>query len=111
MLKKSLGTVALAIFGVAIAHGLADIGNLKKAMAAAQARTAFMPAIAPSGVGSNEYYKSDEDFLQAVGAAMRTEYRAIVDAGLLLQIDDPFLCDVLVDPRIAPKERRRLAAV
>jgi 5-methyltetrahydropteroyltriglutamate--homocysteine methyltransferase len=88
-----------------------DIGNLKKAMAAAQARTAFMPAIAPSGVGSNEYYKSDEDFLHAVGTAMRTEYRAIVDAGLLLQIDDPFLCDVLVDPRIAPKERRRLAAL
>ena len=40
---------------------------------------------------------------------MRTEYRAIVDAGLLLQIDDPFLCDVLVDPRLEPKERRRLA--
>jgi 5-methyltetrahydropteroyltriglutamate--homocysteine methyltransferase len=42
---------------------------------------------------------------------MRTEYQAIVDAGLFLQIDDPFLCDVLVDPRLEPKERRRLAAL
>jgi len=88
-----------------------DIDNLKAAMAAAKVSTAFMPAIAPSGVGSNEYYRSDEEYLHAVGAAMRTEYRAIVDAGLTLQIDDPFLCDVLVDPRIEPRERRRLAAL
>jgi 5-methyltetrahydropteroyltriglutamate--homocysteine methyltransferase len=86
-----------------------DIDNLKKAMVAAKVKEAFMPAIAPSGVGSNEYYKSDEEYLHAVGAAMATEYRAIIEAGLLLQIDDPFLCDVLVDPRLEPKERRRLA--
>jgi 5-methyltetrahydropteroyltriglutamate--homocysteine methyltransferase len=86
-----------------------DIDNLKKAMVAAKVKEAFMPAIAPSGVGSNEYYKSDEEYLQAVGAAMATEYRAIIEAGLLLQIDDPFLCDVLVDPRLEPKARRRLA--
>jgi 5-methyltetrahydropteroyltriglutamate--homocysteine methyltransferase len=88
-----------------------DIDNLKAAMAAAKAKWAFMPAIAPTGIGSNAYYKSDEEYLHAVGAAMRTEYQAIVDAGLLLQIDDPFLCDVLVDPRLEPKERRRLAAL
>ncbi|HWM42604.1 MAG TPA: cobalamin-independent methionine synthase II family protein [Burkholderiales bacterium] len=86
-----------------------DIDNLKNALAASKVKTAFMPAIAPTGVGSNGYYKSDEEYLHAVGAALRTEYRAIVDAGLLLQIDDPFLCDVLVDPRIEPRERRRLA--
>jgi 5-methyltetrahydropteroyltriglutamate--homocysteine methyltransferase len=86
-----------------------DIDNLKAAMSAASARSAFMPAIAPTGVGSNAYYKSDEEYLHAVGTAMRTEYQAIVDAGLLLQVDDPFLCDVLVDPRLEPKERRRLA--
>jgi 5-methyltetrahydropteroyltriglutamate--homocysteine methyltransferase len=86
-----------------------DIDNLKKAMVAAKVKEAFMPAIAPSGVGSNEYYKSDEEYLQAVAAAMATEYRAIIEAGLLLQIDDPFLCDVLVDPRLEPKARRRLA--
>jgi 5-methyltetrahydropteroyltriglutamate--homocysteine methyltransferase len=88
-----------------------DIDNLKAAMAAAKAKWAFMPAIAPTGIGSNAYYKSDEEYLHAVGAAMRTEYQAIVDAGLFLQIDDPFLCDVLVDPRLEPKERRRLAAL
>ena len=88
-----------------------DIDNLKAAMTAASARSAFIPAIAPTGIGSNAYYKSDEEYLHAVGAAMRTEYQAIVDAGLLLQIDDPFLCDVLVDPRLEPRERRRLAAL
>jgi 5-methyltetrahydropteroyltriglutamate--homocysteine methyltransferase len=84
-----------------------DIDNLK----AAKPRAAFMPAIAPTGIASNAYYKSDEEYLHAVGAAMRTEYKAIADAGLYLQIDDPFLCDVLVDPRLEPKERRRLAAL
>jgi 5-methyltetrahydropteroyltriglutamate--homocysteine methyltransferase len=88
-----------------------DIENLKAAMTAAKASSAFMPAIAPTGIGSNAYYKSDEEYLHAAGAAMRTEYQAIVDAGLLLQIDDPFLCDVLVDPRLEPRERRRLAAL
>ena len=39
-----------------------------------------MPAVAPSGVGNNEYYRSDEEYLQAVGDALRTEYQAIVDA-------------------------------
>jgi 5-methyltetrahydropteroyltriglutamate--homocysteine methyltransferase len=88
-----------------------DIDNLKAAMAASKAKSAFMPAIAPTGIGSNAYYKSDEEYLHAVGAAMRVEYQAIVDAGLFLQIDDPFLCDVLVDPRLEPRERRRLAAL
>jgi 5-methyltetrahydropteroyltriglutamate--homocysteine methyltransferase len=42
---------------------------------------------------------------------MRTEYQAIVDAGLFLQIDDPFLCDVLVDPRLEARKRRNAAAL
>jgi 5-methyltetrahydropteroyltriglutamate--homocysteine methyltransferase len=88
-----------------------DIANLKAAASAVKASAAFMPAIAPSGVGSNEYYKREEEYLHAVGAAMRTEYQAIVDAGLILQIDDPFLCDVLVDPRIDAKERKKLAGL
>lgn len=88
-----------------------DIDNLRAAMTAAKASSAFVPAIAPAGIGSNAYYKSDEEYLHAVGAAMRIEYAAIVDAGLFLQIDDPFLCDVLVDPRLEPRERRRLAAL
>jgi 5-methyltetrahydropteroyltriglutamate--homocysteine methyltransferase len=52
---------------------------------------AFMPVVAPSSVlpdRKDEYYKGEEDWLEAVTAAMRTEYRMIIDAGFLLQIDD-----------------------
>jgi 5-methyltetrahydropteroyltriglutamate--homocysteine methyltransferase len=88
-----------------------DIDNLKSAMAASGARTAFMPSVAPSGAGSNEYYKSDEEFFFAVAAAMRTEYKAIVDAGLYLQIDDPFMTDNFSDPALDDKQRRRFAEI
>ncbi len=66
-----------------------DIDNLKAALEGMNPEEAFMPAVAPSGVGTNEYYPTDEEYLHAVGEAMRTEYQAIVDAGLILQIDDP----------------------
>ena len=56
---------------------------------------AFMPAVAPSGVGKNEYYGSEEEYLAAVGEAMREEYLAIVDAGFMLQIDDPWLTEFI----------------
>jgi len=83
-----------------------DIANLKAAMKASGARTAFMPSVAPSGVGGNEHYKSDEEFFAAVAAALHDEYKAIVDAGLLLQVDDPFLTDRFVDPELDDKQRR-----
>jgi 5-methyltetrahydropteroyltriglutamate--homocysteine methyltransferase len=86
-----------------------DIDNLKAAMAAVGAKSAFMPAIAPSGVGLNDYYKNDEEYFHAVGAALRTEYQAIVDAGLMLQVDDPFLCDMLIDPDLDAKQKRKTA--
>jgi 5-methyltetrahydropteroyltriglutamate--homocysteine methyltransferase len=57
---------------------------------------AFLPANTPGTIEhwmANEYYKSDEAFLFAIAEAMRTEYKAIVDAGFLLQIDDPDLPD------------------
>lgn len=77
-----------------------DIENLRFAAAQANHRAVFMPSVAPSGVGSNEYYRSDEEFFHAVGAALRTEYQAIVDAGFLLQIDDPFLSENFSDPAL-----------
>jgi 5-methyltetrahydropteroyltriglutamate--homocysteine methyltransferase len=86
-----------------------DIENLKAAVKAAGAKSAFMPAIAPSGVGLNEYYKDREQYFHAVGAALRTEYKAIVDAGLMLQVDDPFLCDILVDPSLDAKQKKDTA--
>src|SRR5262245_4872525 len=86
-----------------------DIDNLKAALAGVSVGDAFMPAVAPSGVGGNEYYKNEERYLIAVAEAMRTEYRAIVDAGFLLQIDDPFLTDLPADPTVTGAKRRRRA--
>jgi 5-methyltetrahydropteroyltriglutamate--homocysteine methyltransferase len=71
-----------------------DIANLKAALKSVDASEAFMPSICPSNVEQffrNRYYKTDEEYLFAIADAMREEYRAIVDAGLLLQIDDPYL--------------------
>jgi 5-methyltetrahydropteroyltriglutamate--homocysteine methyltransferase len=66
-----------------------DIENLKHAMAAAGADEGFLPAASPIPFMRNEHYSSEEDFFVAYGEAMRVEYKAILDAGLLLQIDDP----------------------
>jgi 5-methyltetrahydropteroyltriglutamate--homocysteine methyltransferase len=72
----------------------ADLEALKLALKGVNAVEAFVPAIAPSNVETttpNEYYKTAEEYVFAIAAAMREEYKAIVDAGFLLQIDDPFL--------------------
>jgi 5-methyltetrahydropteroyltriglutamate--homocysteine methyltransferase len=72
----------------------ADIENLRAALGDARAEDAFIPAIAPSNVEgrhANRHYKTAEEYVFAIADAMREEYRAIVDAGFLLQIDDPRL--------------------
>ncbi len=84
-----------------------DIANLKAAADETESAEAFMPAVAPSGVGGNEYYGSEEEYLFAVAEAMNTEYRAIVDAGLILQIDDPWLTVVHSDSSLSAAELRR----
>jgi 5-methyltetrahydropteroyltriglutamate--homocysteine methyltransferase len=71
-----------------------DLDALKAALATAGATEAFVPAIAPSNIETttpNEYYPTAEAYVFAIAEAMREEYKAIVDAGFLLQIDDPFL--------------------
>ncbi len=71
-----------------------DLEILKTAMKGVKATEAFVPAIAPSNVETttpNEYYPTPEAYVFAIAEAMREEYKAIVDAGFLLQIDDPFL--------------------
>ena len=71
-----------------------DIDNLKAALDGARPAEVFMPAISPSNVEDwqkNAYYKTQEEFLFAIADAMHEEYRAIVDAGFLVQIDDPRL--------------------
>ncbi len=66
-----------------------DIANLKNAMAAAGAEEGFLPATSPLPAMRNDYYATEEEFFLAYGEALREEYKAILDAGLLLQIDDP----------------------
>ena len=68
-----------------------DLDNFKAALAKANVTEGFLPVAAPASVipdKKNEYYKSDEDLLHAIADAMRTEYRMIVDAGFILQVDD-----------------------
>ena len=86
-----------------------DIENLKAAAAGVRTHAVFMPAVAPSGVGINGYYRTEEEFFHAVGAALHTEYKAIVDAGFLLQVDDPFLTDIFSDPALDAGARRKRA--
>jgi 5-methyltetrahydropteroyltriglutamate--homocysteine methyltransferase len=87
-----------------------DIENLKSALTGVKTEDVFMPAVAPSGVGTNEYYRSEEEYLQALGDALRTEYRAIIDAGFTLQIDDPWLTEVhSQDPSLSFAARRKMA--
>ncbi|MBV9580507.1 MAG: cobalamin-independent methionine synthase II family protein [Chloroflexi bacterium] len=70
----------------------ADIDNLKAARSGANVQELCMTALAPPIMTyflKNEYYPSDRDFLFAIASAMNAEYRAIVDSGILLQLDEP----------------------
>ncbi|HET6319130.1 MAG TPA: cobalamin-independent methionine synthase II family protein [Chloroflexota bacterium] len=88
-----------------------DIENLNSALAQVDVQEAFMPATIPLVIGDNQYYSSEDDLREAVTEAMREEYRAILDAGLVLQIDDPGLIEILnEDPARPIEERRRRAA-
>jgi 5-methyltetrahydropteroyltriglutamate--homocysteine methyltransferase len=71
-----------------------DVDNLKAALAEVACEEAFMPAVSPTNLAnwnSNEHYKTDEEFRSALAEALHDEYQAIVDADLILQIDDPQL--------------------
>jgi 5-methyltetrahydropteroyltriglutamate--homocysteine methyltransferase len=90
-----------------------DIDNVKAAADAAGVSHdhVFLPATAPSGVGTNEYYKTDEEYFHALAAELNHEYRAIVDSGILVQIDDPFLTDIFVEPGLDGRQRARRAEI
>jgi 5-methyltetrahydropteroyltriglutamate--homocysteine methyltransferase len=70
-----------------------DIRNLQEALAGSGVREAFMTAVSPATLQilPNAHYANQEDYTWALADAVREEYRAIVDAGFLLQIDDPTL--------------------
>jgi 5-methyltetrahydropteroyltriglutamate--homocysteine methyltransferase len=73
----------------------ADIANLKTAMAAAGVEEGFMCSIGPGSFARGEdlHHKTEEEFVFAAAEAMREEYKAIVHAGLLLQLDDPAIAE------------------
>ena len=90
-----------------------DIANVKAAAKAAGVpdNRVFLPATAPSGVGINEYYKTDEEYFHALAAELNKEYRAIVAAGLLVQVDDPFLPDIFFEPGLDDAQKKRRAQI
>jgi 5-methyltetrahydropteroyltriglutamate--homocysteine methyltransferase len=68
-----------------------DIDNFKSALKTVKVEESFLPVAAPASVipdRKNEYYKSEEELQAAIAAAMHTEYKMIIDAGLLVQLDD-----------------------
>jgi len=94
--KEGVATTTDAICVAPIAYtGQAelqrDIDNFKAALKTVKVEEAFLPVAAPASVipdRKNEHYKNDEELQAAIAQAMRTEYKMILDAGLLLQLDD-----------------------
>ena len=95
----------------------ADIDMLKAAMAGVDgASEAFMCVLAPGWLEHwmyNEYYRTDEEYLFAIADAMKHEYKAIVDAGFILQLDDPGLPDTydMIVPTPSIEDYRKFAEV
>ena len=96
-------------------HVQTDIENLKASLAGTRAEEAFIPAISPTSVEDwqrNAYYKTEEEYLAAIADAMHEEYKAIVDAGFLVQIDDPHLATHYVSrPELTVADVQRWAEV
>jgi 5-methyltetrahydropteroyltriglutamate--homocysteine methyltransferase len=92
-----------------------DLDNFKAALEGISVAGAFLPANTPGTIEHwmlNEHYKSDEEFVFAIADVMHEEYKAIVDAGFLLQIDDPDLPDGWnCLPRITVPDYREYAAI
>ena len=89
----------------------ADIANFKAALSASGVTEGFMTSIGPASCAriGNEHYRSDDEFVFACAEAMREEYKAIVDAGLILQIDDPAIAENFdqINPEPTAEEYRR----
>jgi len=92
-----------------------DLDNLKAALAGVDVTEVFVPSISPSNIedwNKNQHYKTPEDYLHAIGEAMRQEYQAIVAAGFLVQIDDPQLVThYVVNPTATVEQCRRWAQI
>jgi 5-methyltetrahydropteroyltriglutamate--homocysteine methyltransferase len=74
-----------------------DIANLKAALRAVNTEEAFLPVVAPASSaydGVNEYYPTEKEYVYAIADALREEYRAIYESGLLVQVDDAVLANM-----------------
>ena len=91
-----------------------DLSNLKAAMQGLDIAGAFVPSISPANIenwNENHYYKTTEEYLAAICDAMHEEYKAIVDAGFYLQIDDPRLVTYyMLQPNASVADCRKWAA-
>jgi 5-methyltetrahydropteroyltriglutamate--homocysteine methyltransferase len=91
-----------------------DLQNLKAAMQGLDTAGAFVPSISPANIenwNENHYYKTAEEYLTAICDAMHEEYKAIVDAGFYLQIDDPRLVTYyMLQPNASVADCRKWAA-
>jgi len=92
-----------------------DIDNLKAALEGVPHAEVFMPAISPANVEDwqkNLHYEKQDDYLYAIAEALSEEYKAIVEAGFLLQVDDPlFATYYILHPELSIEDCRRWAAV
>jgi 5-methyltetrahydropteroyltriglutamate--homocysteine methyltransferase len=89
-----------------------DIDDLRKALEGVDVVDGFLPVVAPASVvpvRRDEHYASEEEFVFAVADALNTEYRAIVDAGLIVQIDDAYL-PTMYDTMGSPADLREYRA-
>jgi 5-methyltetrahydropteroyltriglutamate--homocysteine methyltransferase len=100
---RYVGQAALAV----------DIANFKAALDGVDPVDAFMPSVSPSscvGLMENRYYKTEEEHLYAVAEALSDEYKAIVEAGIMVQIDDPRLAmTYMLNPQMSVDETRAWA--
>jgi 5-methyltetrahydropteroyltriglutamate--homocysteine methyltransferase len=74
-----------------------DIRNLKDALKSVTVEEAFLPVVAPASAvfnGINEYYPTEKEYVYALAEALREEYRAIYEAGIIVQIDDAVLANM-----------------
>lgn len=74
-----------------------DLETLSAALDTVDVEGVVVPSFSPADIGANDFCKTDEEFFEAVANAIGEEYEAIVDAGFLVQIDDPFLSEILID--------------
>jgi 5-methyltetrahydropteroyltriglutamate--homocysteine methyltransferase len=93
----------------------ADIANLKAALTAAGIAEGFMTSVGPASCSriGNAYYGTEEEFVHACAEAMREEYKAILDAGLVLQFDDPAIAENwdLINPEPSLEDYKKFTMV